>query len=164
MHTCSVPLKERDGFAYHTASIYKPQSNKRLIYSTSSSHRIYRSKGILTFCPSSSALAIPLGPTNPTLITMTLETLIFRRRGISPSCGYLCQHSYFAHAPLWVTPLASTQSANTLLPLMNFMKNTILFCLDKYRLQIVHVFHEMSQALSFGTMLSPDYLRRKISR
>ena len=38
-----------------------------------------KSDGILTVCPSGSVLTIPLGPTNPWLIYIAKETLIFRR-------------------------------------------------------------------------------------
>jgi hypothetical protein len=60
-------------------------------------------------CPSGTALAIPLGPTNPSLITMAKETLFFRRAGISPALRLLVPAFLLLNAPPWVTPLASLQ-------------------------------------------------------
>ena len=61
-------------------------------------------------CPSGAAFAIPLGPTNPELIIIAQETLIFRRRGLSPLLRLLVPTFLLRHAPRWVTPSASTQS------------------------------------------------------
>ena len=69
-----------------------------------------RSHGILTMCPSSSTFVIPLGPTNPSLIIIAKETLVFRRRGISPLLRLLVPTFSLPHAPVWVTPLPSQQS------------------------------------------------------
>ena len=93
-------------------------------------------------CPSGSALAIPLGPTNPWLIFIAKETLVFRRAGISPALRLLVPTFLLPNAPAWVTPLPSQQIG-----------------ILSYRL----IFPKKHQTLSFGTMLSPDYLRRKIS-
>jgi hypothetical protein len=60
--------------------------------------------------PSIPAFAITLGPTNPSLIIIAKETLIFRRAGISPALRLLVPTFLLPHAPPWVTPLASTQS------------------------------------------------------
>ena len=60
-------------------------------------------------CPSGSAIAIPLGPTNPWLITIAKETLCFRRAGISPALRLLVPAFSLLYAPLWVAPLASLQ-------------------------------------------------------
>ena len=60
--------------------------------------------GILTVCPSGAALAIPLGPTNPQLITIAEETLIFRRAGFSPALWLLVPAFSLPYAPPWVTP------------------------------------------------------------
>ena len=46
-------------------------------YSSPSLLRIRNGHGILTVCPSGAAFAIPLGPTNPRMITMAEETLFF---------------------------------------------------------------------------------------
>ena len=40
-------------------------------------HHPLRGHGILTVCPSGAAFAIPLGPTNPGMITIVQETLVF---------------------------------------------------------------------------------------
>jgi len=61
-------------------------------------------------CPSSSAFAIPLGPTNPWLIDIAKETLIFRREGVSPSLRLLVPTFLLRYAPAWVTPLPSQQN------------------------------------------------------
>jgi len=66
--------------------------------------------GILTICPSVPALAITLGPTNPASIIVAQESLVFRREGLSPSLRLLVQAFVLPHAPVWVTPLPSTQS------------------------------------------------------
>ena len=94
-------------------------------------------------CPSAAAFAIALGPTNPSLIFIAKETLIFRRAGISPALWLLVLTFLLLHTPAWVTPLPSSRSR-----------------ILSYRLQNP----KKLQALSFGTMLSPDYLRRKFSR
>ena len=60
-------------------------------------------------CPSGPAFAIPLGPTNPSLINIEKETLIFRRAGLSPALRLLVPAFLLLNAPLWVTPLASLQ-------------------------------------------------------
>ena len=93
-------------------------------------------------CPSGAAFAIPLGPTNPWLTIIAKETLIFRRAGFSPALWLLVPTFLLPHAPEWVTPSPSSQSG--ILSYRTYMTNHI-------------------HTLSFGTMLSPDYLRRKIS-
>jgi hypothetical protein len=60
-------------------------------------------------CPSAAALAIALGPTNPALIDIEQETLVFRRAGISPALWLLVPTFLLRIAPPWVTPLASVQ-------------------------------------------------------
>ena len=60
--------------------------------------------GILTVCPSGAALAIPLGPTNPQLITIAEETLVFRRAGFSPALWLLVPAFSLLYAPPWVIP------------------------------------------------------------
>ena len=56
------------------------------------------------------------------MITIAEETLIFRREGISPSLRLLVPTFLLPNAPPWVTPSASTQDWNTLLPL-SILKN-----------------------------------------
>ena len=72
-------------------------------------HRTCMRHGILTVCPSSPAFAIPLGPTNPSLIFIAKETLIFRRMGISPILWLLVPTFLLRNAPVWVTPSPSVQ-------------------------------------------------------
>ena len=104
---------------------------------------IIRSAGILTRCPSSTAFAIPLGPTNPWLIDITKETLIFRRGVFSTPLRLLVPTFLLPHAPVWLTPSPSTQSG-------------------KLSYQWTHP--KACPVLSFGTILNPDYLRRAFSR
>ena len=60
-------------------------------------------------CPSGTAFAIPLGPTNPWLTIIAKETLVFRRAGFSPALWLLVPTFLLRNAPPWVTPLASSQ-------------------------------------------------------
>ena len=66
-----------------------------------------QSHGILTMCPSSSAFAILLGPTNPQMIIIAAETSVFRCAGFSPALRLLVPAFSLLYAPLWVTPSAS---------------------------------------------------------
>ena len=93
-------------------------------------------------CPSGTAVAIPLGPTNPWMITIAKETLVFRREGISPSLRLLVPTFLLPHAPVWLTPLPSQLSG-----ILSYRSTT-----PKSR-----------KALKFGTAFSPDYFRREIS-
>src|SRR3989344_3609535 len=70
----------------------------------------HKSQGILTLCPSSTAFAIPLGPTNPWLIDITKETLIFRRGAFSTPLRLLVPTFLLPHAPEALTGPPSTQS------------------------------------------------------
>jgi hypothetical protein len=94
-------------------------------------------------CPSGAAFAIPLGPTNPQLITIAEETLFFRRAGFSPALWLLVPAFSLPYAPAWVTPSPSSQNGTL-----------------SYRVRLSKETHTRS----FGTTLSPDYLRRKDSR
>ena len=60
--------------------------------------------------PSPAAVAIGLGPANPSMISIAKETLFFRRAGISPALRLLVPTFSLPIAPPWVTPLASSQS------------------------------------------------------
>ena len=66
--------------------------------------------GILTVCPSGAAFAIPLGPTNPQLITIAEETLVFRRAGFSPALWLLVPAFSLLYAPRRVIPYASSRT------------------------------------------------------
>ena len=61
-------------------------------------------------CPSDAAIAISLGPTNPLLIDIAAETLVFRRTGISPVLRLLVPTFLLPHAPRALTSPASQQS------------------------------------------------------
>jgi hypothetical protein len=103
----------------------------------------YESVGILTYCPSSAAFAIPLGPTNPWLIDITKETLIFRRRAFSARLRLLVPTFLLPHARLALTSLALQQSG------------TLSYHYPDANVEAI---------LTFGIILSPNYFRRKISR
>ena len=53
------------------------------------------STGILTCCPSHTLFSLYLGPTNPWLTDIAMETLDIRRAGFSPALRYSSQHSHF---------------------------------------------------------------------
>ncbi len=98
------------GFTWKTPSRHQPESNYRQQLQQSVTPIAHaHSHGILTVCPSGAALAIPLGPTNPELITMALETLVFRCAGISPALWLLVPAFSLRITPAWVTPLPSSQ-------------------------------------------------------
>ena len=77
-------------------------------------------------CPSGTAFAIPLGPTNPSLISIAKETLIFRRADIPSALWLLVPTFLLLYAPEWVTPspsqLKRILSYQCILP----KKNTVL--------------------------------------
>ena len=134
----------RCGFAYNTLSRHQPESNYRQqIQQSVTPIALALGHGILTVCPSGAALAIPLGPTNPELITMALETLVFRRAGFSPALWLLVPAFSLPYAPAWVTPLPSSQNGTL-----------------SYRVHSSEGVHTRN----FGTTLNPDHLRRKDPR
>ena len=94
-------------------------------------------------CPSGAAFAIPLGPTNPWLIYIAKETLIFRRAGFSPALRLLVPTFLLPSAPVWVTPSPSVR--------MEYSPTN-----GQYR--------SIVQSSVSVRHLSPDYLRREISR
>ena len=53
------------------------------------------STGILTCWPSSTLFSLDLGPTNPWLTDIAMETLDIQRAGFSPALRYSSQHSHF---------------------------------------------------------------------
>ena len=89
------------------------------------------SYGILTVCPSGAAFAIPLGPTNPQLITSAAETSVFRRAGFSPALRLLVPTFSLPNAPAWVTPLPSSRIGTlsyraTRITLCAMLKNQVM--------------------------------------
>ena len=93
-------------------------------------------------CPSPPPFGIGLGPTNPSLINIAKETLIFRRAWFSHAMRLLVPTFSLLYAPPWVIPSASLQNRTL-----------------SYRFP----FTNERKAPSFGIILSPDHLRRKIS-
>ena len=106
-------------------------------------HHLYAGQGILTLCPSGAVFTIPLGPTNPWLINIAKETLIFRRAGISPALRLLVPAFSLRIAPPWLAPLASLQ-----------YERSLTTCTGR------------SPCTSSASVLrlNPDYLRRRDSR
>lgn len=51
--------------------------------------------GILTCYPSVTPFGLTLGPTNPWLTAIAMETLDIRRAGFSPALRYSSRHSHF---------------------------------------------------------------------
>ena len=60
--------------------------------------------------PSGATFVIPLGPTNPSLIDIGKETLVFRRAQFSCALWLLVPTFLLQDAPVWVTPLPSARS------------------------------------------------------
>jgi hypothetical protein len=87
------------GFAngsHFPCSLAPPMSNRQAGLSYCVTPSLYSgSSGILTGCPSPTALALGLGPTNPTRITLASEPSGVRRSRFSREFRYLCQHSHF---------------------------------------------------------------------
>ena len=140
----NVPLKAVHGFSY--ASLEKTQTSNPIMsetYSLRPPITINRSQGILTLCPSGAVFTIPLGPTNPWLIDITKETLIFRRDAFSASLRLLVPTFLLPHAPVALASLPSQQSGT-----LSYHAN----------------FTNEIRILIFGIILSPNYFRRKISR
>src|SRR3989338_6637024 len=96
----------------------------------------YKSHGILTVCPSSTAFAIPLGPTNPWLIDITKETLIFRRALFSNALRLLVPTFLLPNAPESLTSTPSLQIGT---------------------LSYHVIFPKKNHILKFGNILSPNY-------
>ena len=89
------------GFACALSLCQERKSNNplRILLSVTPSKR-RSGHGILTVCPSPSAFAIGLGPTNPQLIVIAAETLGFRRAGISPALWLLVPTFSLPSAPV----------------------------------------------------------------
>jgi hypothetical protein len=67
----------------------------RLSFCVSPSVLIY-GIGMLTDCPSPTAFALGLGPTNPPRMTLAAEPSDLRRWGFSPHSRYSSQHSHLS--------------------------------------------------------------------
>ena len=63
--------------------------NPLLLSCRASSNKIHAGTGILTRCPSPTLIRLGLGPTNPGMIIMAQETLLFRWAGFSPALWLL---------------------------------------------------------------------------
>ena len=105
-----LELNQCPGFSRDTFLAFGSANpiRRRYLYSPSLLH-LCAGQGILTLCPSPPAFAMGLGPTNPSLITIAKETLIFRRAGISPALRLLVPAFSLPNAPAWLAPLPSSQ-------------------------------------------------------
>ena len=82
----------------------------------------YKSAGILTCCPSGAAFAIPLGPTNPWLIDIAKETASLSARAVFMRVVVTCANILTSQRSSVGHPFTFTADANTLLPLVSFIK------------------------------------------
>ena len=69
----------------------------------------YISQGILTLCPSTPAFAIALGPTNPSLLSIAKEPLVFRRPDFSSGLRLLVPTFSLRVAPRALTSPTSVR-------------------------------------------------------
>ena len=73
--------------------------------------------GMLTDCPSPTAFALGLGPTNPPRMTLAAEPSDLRRQGFSPCSRYSSQHSHLlslqSSSP---STFSAKQRSSTILP------------------------------------------------
>jgi len=72
-----------------------PNPIRGLPFQSSLSIKSISSTGILTCCPSYTLFSLYLGPTNPWMTAIAMETLDIRRAGFSPALRYSSQHSHF---------------------------------------------------------------------
>ena len=92
-------------------------------------------------CPSPPPFGIGLGPTNPWLITIAKETLIFRRQGLSPCLRLLVPAFSLPYAPGRVSsPLHRRTERSPTTRILRYESAVSVLC------------------------LSPDHLRRRNSR
>jgi hypothetical protein len=98
---------------------------------------IFGGIGISTDCPSPTAFALGLGPTNPERINLPQETLDIRRARFSRAFRYSCRHSHFR--TLQPSSRSTfTAERNAPLPLMHARRRTPI--------------------QSFGTRLEPRWI------
>ena len=102
-----------------------------------------KSHRILTMYPSGPTFVIPLGPTNPSLINIAKETLVFRRAGLSPALRLLVPTFLLLCAPELVALLLHCSTENS--PTAHFVRR-------------------QNKPSASVLCLSPDHLRRGISR
>ena len=103
-----ICLAAAHGFAYEL-SLYQERKSNNPPHILLSVTPLKKSggAGILTSCPSASAFAIALGPTNPWMIAIAKETLGLRRAGLSPALWLLVPTFSLPYAPI---PLAGESS------------------------------------------------------
>src|SRR3954470_24387624 len=77
--------------------------NPLLLSCRASRNKIHAGTGILTRCPSPTLVRLGLGPTNPGMIIMAQETLLFRWAGFSPALGLLIPAFSLDNAPRRLT-------------------------------------------------------------
>ena len=103
-HLGSAPGLDR----LSSANLHSPTPRRHLAVQT-----IASGSGISTGCPSPTAFALGLGPTNPERTSLAQETLGIRRVRFSLTSRYSCRHSHFC--PLQPSS-RSTFAANRTLP------------------------------------------------
>jgi hypothetical protein len=100
--TLPSQVKRRAGFTWHdslpgwrSSSLPGPSPPRPPIAPSGLLRkRIARGTGILTRCPSPTALALGLGPPHPQLISMAAEPSGIRWGGFAPPSRYSCRHSH----------------------------------------------------------------------
>ena len=136
--------------------------------------------GILTRCPSPTAFALGLGPTNPGMTNIAQETLLFRRRGFSPLLWLLIPAFSLLHAPpnftvrlhgcegRSSTPRAARKFQDTSSKIQTNFKHKIPNVLNLENWNLVIVWKLLlgnwkfcaTRSRSFGTRLKPRYIFR----
>ena len=93
--------------------------------------QVYAGTGILTRCPSPTRLRLGLGPTNPGMIIMAQETLLFRWEGFSPALWLLIPAFSLDNAPPNLT-VRLQGDINAPLPLTQFPNFNTLNVVNMY--------------------------------
>ena len=93
--------------------------------------QVHAGTGILTRCPSPTRLRLGLGPTNPGMIIMAQETLLFRWEGFSPSLRLLIPAFSLDNAPPNLT-VRLQGDINAPLPLTQFPNFNTLNVVNMY--------------------------------
>jgi hypothetical protein len=93
------PLDQLDGYNQKPAPAIMPRIWEQ----------VHAGTGILTRCPSPTLIRLGLGPTNPGMIIMAQETLLFRWEGFSPSLWLLIPAFSLDNAPRLPSGAASVR-------------------------------------------------------
>ena len=128
-----------------------PKSIRGLPFQFSDSFSNVSSTGILTCCPSYTLFSLYLGPTNPWLTDIAMETLDIQRAGFSPALRYSSQHSHFYMLQRRLTG-----------HLHSFLSTAKLII---YRTLLYHLFSskELNKSATSESIFSPVNFKCKIS-